>query len=112
MSGFANLVEEFVLNPTAEEINEAMPAALLKLQNIIKNDGDANGARMLLGYFAQLIAEQIQAGRAEKFTFADYGQKKRRVAKANAPTSHNHFSGCSEKSQGVNITIFITEVKS
>lgn len=109
MSYLQSLVAEFIHEPTAEEINEATPLAILKRDRIIEREGIADGKRLLIDYLAQLIAEQIRNNRIENFTYADYEHKKRHVEKSNAPTSQNHFNGYSEKCQGVNITIFIKE---
>lgn len=106
MSTLKRLVAEFIKNPTEEEINEATPMAILKRDRIIEREGTADGTRMLLAYLAQLIAEQISNNRVERFAFMDYEHKKRHVAEANAPTSHDYFNGYPEKCQVVNITIF------
>jgi len=106
LSTLKRLVAEFVENPSEEEINEATPMAILKRDRIIEREGTAGGTRMLLDYLAQLIAEQIGNNRVERFTFMDYEHKKRHVAEANAPTSHDYFNGYPEKCQVVNITIF------
>ena len=53
----------------------AISMATVKLLNLIKRFGDANGARTTDEYFNQLIREELISVQVSEVTFARYGEK-------------------------------------
>jgi len=78
------LAEETERPITEEEIKEAVPLAIAKLNWIIEREGDANGERLKPHYLEQLIMEQVLQMRFSSYTQTQY-KEKRNVAYANAP---------------------------